>query len=88
MDPQSPQRAIVQGQAWTVQLQAQTNANLAELIDLNTRMYELQLESKKQDLLEWSIFQNSANKVLDRAKEQVSPSNWFNKNGTSNLQGN
>ena len=31
MDQSSPQRGILEGQAWTVQLQAQTNANLAQL---------------------------------------------------------
>jgi hypothetical protein len=66
MDPKSPQRAIVQGQAWTVQLQAQTNANLAQLIDLNTRMYELELERKKQDMQEWQIFHKSAEKARQR----------------------
>jgi hypothetical protein len=71
MDQSSPQRAILEGQAWTVQLQAQTNANLAELIDLNTRLYELEMEHKKEEMREWSIFTKSAQLVGQRAGEEV-----------------
>jgi hypothetical protein len=71
MDQSSPQRGILEGQAWTVQLQAQTNANLAELIDLNTRLYELEMEHKKQEMREWSIFTKSAQLVGQRVGEEV-----------------
>jgi len=71
MDPKSPQRAILEGQAWMVQLQAQANANMAELLDLNTRMYELKLKHEQEQMREWDIFNKSARILRERAKKDV-----------------
>jgi len=75
MDQKSPQRALLEGEAWNVQLQAQTNANLAELIDLNTRLYELEIEQRKKEMNEWSIFQESAQRLENQSGENQPPSN-------------
>jgi len=63
MDQSSPQRGILEGQAWMVQLQAETNANLSQLLDLNTRMYELQMEREKKQMKDWDMFSKSAQKL-------------------------
>jgi hypothetical protein len=78
MDPHSPQRAMVEGEAWNVELQAQTNANLSQLLDLNTRLYELGLEQKEERLRDWETFDKSVQQSQQRAGQNAFPQ------GTSN----
>ena len=63
LDPKSTQTMILKTQALQLQLAAQTNANMAQLLDVNTRTYKLQLEAKQERLRDWDIFDKSV-KIL------------------------
>ena len=68
LDPKMTQTMILKTQALQLQLAAQTNQNMAQLLDVNTRMYKLQLEAKEERLRDWDIFDKSV-RVLKGGKE-------------------
>jgi len=59
LNPKATNRMILKTQALQMQLAAQTNSNMAQLLDVNTRLYQLQLEVKEEQLKDWSIFGKS-----------------------------
>ena len=61
LDPKMTQTMILKTQALQLQLAAQTNQNMAQLLDVNTRMYQLQLEAKQEHMRDWDIFDKSVN---------------------------
>jgi hypothetical protein len=63
LDPKSTQKMILKTQALQLQLAAQTNANMAQLLEVNTRIYKHQLEAKEERLRDWDIFDKSV-KIL------------------------
>lgn len=70
LDPKSTQRMILKTQALQLQLAAQTNANMAQLLDVNTRIYKLQLEAKQERLRDWDIFDKSVKILKGEVKTQ------------------
>jgi hypothetical protein len=63
LDSKNTQKMMLKTQALQLQLAAQTNANMAQLLDVNTRTYKLQLEAKQERLRDWDIFDKSV-KIL------------------------
>lgn len=59
LDSKSTQKMQLKTQALQLQLAAQTNANMAQLLDVNTRMYKLQMEEKQDRLRDWDLFDKS-----------------------------
>lgn len=59
LDSKSTQRMILKTQALQLQLAAQTSANIAQLLDVNTRLYKLQLEQKQNQIKDWDLFDKS-----------------------------
>jgi len=62
-----PQKLSVKSQALQIQLIAQTNANLAQLLEVNTRLYEIEMEHEKERWQEWDLFQKSVEKMTAQA---------------------
>ena len=61
---------ILKTQALLLQLEAQTNANMAQLLEVNTRMYQLQQEKKEERLQDWNVFDKSVQVFKDGMKSQ------------------
>jgi len=59
LDTKTTQKMILKTQALQLQLAAQTNANMAQLLEVNTRMYQLQQEQKEERLQDWDVFDKS-----------------------------
>ena len=59
LDPKATERMILKTQALQLQLAAQTNANIAQLLELHTRLYQLEIEKKEEHLKDWDIFDKS-----------------------------
>ncbi len=70
LDPKSTQTMILKTQALQLQLAAQTNANMAQLLEVNTRSYRLQQEAKEERLRDWDIFDKSVQILKDNGKTQ------------------
>ena len=68
LDPKMTQTMILKTQALQLQLAAQTNQNMAQLLDVNTRMYQLQLEAKQEHLRDWDIFDKSVSILKNGGK--------------------
>lgn len=71
LDPKTTQRAALKAQALQLQLAAQTNENLAQLLDVNTRLYKLQMEHKQAQIRDSDIFDKSV-KILFGKSESAS----------------
>ena len=63
LDAKSTQKMQLKTQALQLQLAAQTNANMAQLLDVNTRMYKLQMEEKQDRLRDWDLFDKSIERL-------------------------
>ncbi|MCH8007331.1 MAG: hypothetical protein IIC91_00545 [Chloroflexi bacterium] len=59
LDSKATQKMILKTQALQMQLSAQTSANIAQLLDVNTRLYKLQLEEKQNRIRDWDLFDKS-----------------------------
>lgn len=72
LDSKSTQKMILKTQALQMQLAAQASANLSQLLDVNTRLYRLQLEKKQSRMEDWDVFDKSI-AILRNGKEDGRP---------------
>lgn len=60
LDPKASRDAALKAQALQLQLSAQQNANLANLLDVDTRLYDLMLKNAQRDLRETVQYNQAA----------------------------